>query len=217
MIQNRERRVAAGLTFPIKLRCASITDLCAETEWEQKRQSADERGIPLDSQQDFVLLGGTTFNTLAPRLQAGARVSGHIVTSTVLGENTGSFVDTLLQQNDPVLRSAYYLAEKAANGARERRRSEPPTRGRRPEDFADRWSEFLREFRRGTNGTKKPDILEVLLSRNQITVIDPSLAYADPSHNFKLAVYLAIIQRLINVQVGGTDIRSRSRQTLVGP
>jgi len=56
-----------------------------------------------------------------------------------------------------------------------------------------------------------------MLSRNQLVVTDPSLAYLDPIHNFKLAVYHAIIERLINVQVGATDIRGVLRQTLAGP
>jgi hypothetical protein len=186
-------------------------------EWAESQREAAKQGTPLDPREDFTVLEGRTFNTLAGRLQEASRVSGHKVVTQVLGENSGSFIDKLVKANDPVVKPIFDLCEKLAQEARDRRAVDPPGRGRRAEDFADRWSEFLRDFRRGTNGEKKPDILEVMLSRNQLVVTDPSLAYLDPIHNFKLAVYHAIIERLINVQVGATDIRGVLRQTLAGP
>ena len=188
------------------------------SEWAEMQREAARRGTPLDPRTDFAILEGRAFNALAGRLQEAARFTGATVDTSVLGENTGAFIDALLQANDPVLKPAYDLCEKLAQEARERRAVEPPGRGKRAPDFADHWSEFLRDFRRGTNGAKRPDIIEVMLSTNQIVVTDPSLAYSDPTHNFKSAVYRAIIERLIKgVQVGATDIRALLRQTPVGP
>lgn len=188
------------------------------SEWGEMQREAARRGTPLDPRTDFAILEGRAFNALAERLQEAARFTGATVDTSVLGENTGAFIDALLQAKDPVLKPAYDLCEKLAQEARERRAVEPPGRGKRAPDFADHWSEFLRDFRRGTNGAKRPDIIEVMLSTNQIVVTDPSLAYSDPTHNFKTAVYRAIIERLIKgVQVGATDIRALLRQTPVGP
>jgi hypothetical protein len=186
-------------------------------DWREKHRAAAERGTPFDPNLDFVLLEGRAFSSLAGRLQEAARTSGHVVDSRVLAQNTGTFIDTLVQNNDAVVRPAFDLCERLASEARQRRNVAPPQRGRRSADFADRWAEFLNDFRRGTNATKKPDIVEVMLSRNQIVVTDPSLAYSDPIHNFKLAVYRSIVERLINVQVGAVDLRSLLRATLAGP
>jgi hypothetical protein len=187
-------------------------------EWAETQREAAKRGTPLDPRVDFAVLEGSSFNALAGRLQEAARFTGATFDARVLKENTGSFIDTLLAANDPVLRPAFDDCEKLAKEARDRRAVEPPTRGRREKDFDERWREFLRDFRRGTNGAKKPDILQALLSRNQLAIIDPSLAYSDKIHNFKLATYRAISERLITgVQVDATDIRAFLRQTPVGP
>jgi hypothetical protein len=187
-------------------------------EWTEIQREAARRGTPLDPRQDFVLLEGRTFNKVAERLQEAARVSGRPVDTTVLEKNTGDFIDERLQANDPSIKAAYELCEKTAAEARAQRASEPPGRGRRPRDFADHWADELRAFRRGSIGAKKPDILESMLSQNQIVVTDPTLAYGDPVHNFKLAVYRAVIEQLVpKAQVGATDIRALLRQTLAGP
>ena len=188
-----------------------------DAAWKQTQQDAAERGTPYDPRTDFALLQGTTFNSIAERLQAAARFSGHTVTTDVLAQNTGAFLDELLQHGDPAATAAFRRGEQLAHEARERRRTQPPTRGPRPQDFADHWREALASLRANTNGTKKPDILEVMLSRNQLVVSDPTLAYDDPAHNLKLAVYRAISARLINAQVGAIDIRSLFRHTLAGP
>ena len=185
--------------------------------WQQLQQDAAERGTPYDPRIDFVLLQGTNFNSIAARLQAAARFSGHTVTTDVLAQNTGAFLDELIQHGDPAATAAFNRGEQLAREALQKRRTQPPTRGPRPKDFADHWREALADLRANTNGTKRPDILEVMLSRNQLVVSDPTLAYDDPAHNLKLAVYRAISARLINAQVGAIDIRSLFRHTLAGP
>lgn len=187
-------------------------------EWNETQREAAQKGTPLDPTTDFTLLEGRTFNTIWTQLQEAGRASGRSTDPAVLTQQTGAFLDGLLAANDASVRPAYDLCERTAQEARDRRATAPPGRGRRPEDFADRWAEALRDFRRGTIGAKKPDILEVMLSQNQIVVTDPSLAYADPIHNFKLAVYRAVIERLLpGVQVGAMDIRAVLRHTLAGP
>jgi hypothetical protein len=189
----------------------------ATADWAERKREAEERGVPFDDRLDFPLLEGRALNTIVKQLQEAAKITGHTVNTSVLSPRAGDFIRDLVRQNDPVVTPAFELCERLAAEARERRKTQPPGSGKRPEDFADRWEDFLSDFGKGTIGAKKPDILEVMLTRDQIVVSDPSLAYSDPIHNFKLAVYRAVLERLINVQVGATDIRSLLRQTLAGP
>jgi hypothetical protein len=187
-------------------------------DWAEKKREAEESGVPFNDKLDFALLEGRALRTIVKPLQDAAAISGHTVNPKVLSLNAGDFIKDLVRQNDPVVTPAFELCEKQAADAREKRKTAQPTQGKRPEDFADRWDDFLADFGKGEIGTKKPDILEVMLTRDQIVVSDPSLAYSDPIHNFKLAVYRAVLERLINVQVvGATDIRALLRQTLAGP
>jgi Domain of unknown function (DUF4157) len=191
------------------------------SHWVEQEAAARRAGVPFDPNQDFVLLTGQAFNRLLVRLQVAAGISGHTVTPGVLGEQAGAFIDRVMQaeagQPNAVLRPAFERCEALAAEAMARRAAQPPTRGRRPRDFADEWAEFQASFRRGRIGNKRPDIVELMLSRNQIVLVDPSLAYSNPIHNFKSAVYRAVFERLINAEVAGGDIRSLQRQTLVGP
>ena len=51
----------------------------------------------------------------------------------------------------------------------------------------------------GPVGSKRPDVIEVLLSQDAIHVLDPSQRWADPVHNFKTAFYEVVLRQLIDV------------------
>jgi hypothetical protein len=173
-----------------------------KADWAERKREAEQRGVPFDDRLDFPLLEGRALNTIVKQLRDAAAITGHTVDPKVLSRKAADFIKDLVHQNDPTVTPAFQLCEKLAAEARERRKTQPPGRGKRPEDFADRWDDFLSDFGNGTIGSKKPDILEIMLTRDQIVISDPSLAYSDPIHNFKLAVYRAAVERLINVQVG---------------
>jgi hypothetical protein len=137
--------------------------------------------------------------------------TGHTVHSDILSWSVWDFVHEMLGQHDAVLEPAYNLCEHHPQA-----------------DIRARWERFklnqlgddasLREFFLGTVGSKRPDVVEVMLTQNEIHIIDASFAYSDPIHNFKTAFYRAVIERLINVQsVTASDYRSPFRQTPIGP
>jgi len=154
-----------------------------------------------------------TLRRVAELLQQAASGgnTGHTVHEPILNWTVWDFVNEMLAQHDPVLEPAYNLCENNPNATIRARWERFKLN-----QFADDAS--LHEFFLGRVGDKIPDVVEVMLSQNEIHIIDASFAYEDPIHNFKTAFYRAVMQRLINVgTVSATDYRSPIRQTPVGP
>jgi hypothetical protein len=161
---------------------------------------------------DFIMANpNQNFEQVAAKLsktvQAGN--TGHTVHEAILNWSVWEFVNEMIAQNDPTLTPAYNACEQHTDPAIKRRWQEFKT-STTPGDMSG--------FFLGTVGKKRPDIVEVMLSQNEIHIIDASFAYQDPIHNFKSAFYKTVMERLINVgTVTATDYRAPLRQTPVAP
>jgi hypothetical protein len=169
----------------------------ARTDWLGR--SSDTDFLLSNPRQDF--------NLVAKRLAKAAAKgkTGHSIHDAILEWSVREFVDEMLRQGDPELTAAYNLCENNPDPA-----------------FKKRWDEFknspkkgdLSGFFLGTVGSKRPDMVEVMLGQNEIHIADVTFAYQDPIHNFKSAFYKTVMQRLINVKtVTSTDYRAPLKQT----
>jgi hypothetical protein len=161
---------------------------------------------------DFVMSNPRqNFSDVAARLTdaVAAGKTGHAIDNSVLQADVRHFVDGLIQSGDPVMTAAYNACEHHVDPS-----------------IRQRWEEFKTSTKKGDMsgfflgkvGSKQPDIVEVMLSQNEIHVTDATFAYGDPIHNFKSAFYKVAMEHLINVQrVTSTDYRAPLRQTPVGP
>lgn len=161
---------------------------------------------------DFALTApNQNFEQIAAKISkaAAAGKTGHSVHEPILSWSVWDFVNEMLAQNDPTLSAAYNACENHADPAVRRK-----------------WQEFktstgegdMSGFFLGTVGKKRPDLVEVQLSKDAIHVTDATFAYGDPIHNFKSAFYKTVMERLVNVStVTSTDYRAPFRQTPIGP
>jgi hypothetical protein len=161
---------------------------------------------------DFVMTNPRqNFRHIASRLQEAitAGNTGHTIHDPILGWSARDFIMEMVRQNDPVIRPLFDALQNHSDPAIRRR-----------------WREFkystragdMNGFFLGEVGSKRPDVVEVLLSQNEIHITDATFAVGDPIHNFKSAFYRAVMERLINVQtVTSTDYRAPLRQSPVGP
>jgi Domain of unknown function (DUF4157) len=142
------------------------------------------------------------FNAVAKQLAKAASKgkTGHSVFDSILEWSVKDFVEERMRQGDAELTAAYDLCENHPDPAVRRRWQEFKTSQKQ----GDMSGFFL-----GKVGTKRPDLVEVMLSKDTVHVTDISFAYQDPVHNFKTAFYKAVIQHLINVKtVTATDYRA---------
>lgn len=161
---------------------------------------------------DFVMANPKqNFNDIAVKLGEAASKgkTGNSVHTAILEWSVQAFVDEMLRQGDPSLTAAYNACEQHPDKA---------IRARWEEFKSSRKAGDMSGFFLGTVGSKRPDIVEVMLSQGEIHITDATFAYGDPIHNFKSAFYKVVMERLINVKtVTSTDYRSPARQTPVGP
>ena len=148
---------------------------------------------------------------MAENIQEAATAgnTGHTIHDPILDWSVWDFVREMVAQNDPTLRPAYDALE-----------NHPDASVRR------RWEQFQlgqesgepHPFFFGRVGNKRPDVVEVMLSSNHVSVTDASFAYGDLIHNFKTAFYRVVLERLImgSIRVTAIDYRSPWRQTPVG-
>lgn len=161
---------------------------------------------------DFVMSNPKqNFRDVATKLDTAlsSGATGHSLHTAILDWNVTDFVDEMLRQGDPSLTAAFNACENSPDPV-----------------IHARWREFrtstkagdMSGFFLGRVGSKQPDLVEVLLSQNEIHITDATFAYGDPIHNFKSAFYKAVMERLINVgTVTATDYRSPLRQSPIGP
>jgi hypothetical protein len=160
---------------------------------------------------DFVLKDSQrkplTLTLVAERLQGAfaAGNTGHTIDSSILSYSVFGFVQKMLSQKDPTLSPAYEACETLHDSAMRRRW----------EEF--KWAQSAgnpRSFFLGNVGDKRPDIVKVNLSTNEIAITDASFAYADKIHNFKTAFYKTVVERMIHgsVLVTAVDYRAPSRK-----
>ncbi|MGC4073000.1 MAG: DUF4157 domain-containing protein [Nibricoccus sp.] len=161
---------------------------------------------------DFVLATpNQNFEQIAAKIGKAAAKgkTGHSVHEPILSWSVWDFVNEMLAQNDPTLTAAYNACENHPDPA-----------------ILRRWKEFktstvqgdMSGFFLGTVGKKRPDLVEVMLSKDAIHVTDASFAYGDPIHNFKSAFYKVVMERLVNVKtVTSADYRAPLKQTPIGP
>ena len=165
---------------------------------------------------DFAMTNSRqTLNDVAARLRTAidSASTGHTLHDAILSWSVWDYVREMVRQNDPTLAPAFNALENLP--------STPQN-----QTLRNRWREFktsrvrgdMSGFFLGTVGSKRPDIVEVMLSSDAIHITDATFAYGDPIHNFKSAFYRSVIERLITVStVTSTDYRSPFRQTPVGP
>ncbi|WP_233841155.1 DUF4157 domain-containing protein [Dyella sp. 2HG41-7] len=213
-IRSRFKTVSEGRGKKIEL--ASLTDAQIkerfpnQSAWLEAIVTAQARSdwLGRSTPTDFALTDPTqNFNDVAAKLDTAIAKgkTGHSLHKDMLGWNVKDFVDEMLRQGDPTLTAAYNACEHNTNP-----------------DVVKRWQEFKNSTKKGDMcgfflgkvGSKRPDIVEVMLSQNEIHITDASFAYGDPIHNFKSAFYKVVMERLINVTtVTSTDYRSPLRQT----
>lgn len=213
-IRSRFKTVSEGRGKKIEL--ASLTDAQIkerfpnQSSWLEAIVTAQARSdwLGRSTSTDFALTNPTqNFNDVAAKLDTAIAKgkTGHSLHTAILEWSVKDFVDEMLRQGDPTLTAAYNACEHNTNP-----------------DIVKRWQEFktstkkgdMSGFFLGTVGTKRPDIVEVMLSQSEIHITDASFAYGDPIHNFKSAFYKVVMERLINVStVTSTDYRSPLRQT----
>ena len=173
-----------------------------------------EIGQGVSNALDFVLMDSLRkplpLTLVAKRLEAAFSVgkTGHSIDSSILKSSVYGFVEQMRIEKDPTLYPAYDACEKLQDSA---------TR-RRWEEF--KWAqknEKQNPFFLGTVGNKRPDIVKVNLSSNEITIVDTSFAYAEKIHNFKTAFYKTVLERVIrgSVVLTAIDYRSPSRKKFV--
>ncbi|GGX79720.1 hypothetical protein GCM10007160_03880 [Litchfieldella qijiaojingensis] len=164
------------------------------------------------SEVDFVMTNTRQdFHQIASRLQEAitAGNTGHSLHEPILSWNVRDFVLELVRQNDPVIKPLFDALQNHSDAQVRRRWHEFKYSTR----AGDMYGFFLGEV-----GAKRPDVVEVLLSQNEIHITDATFAVGDPIHNFKSAFYRAVMERLINVgRVTATDYRAPMRQSPVGP
>jgi hypothetical protein len=115
----------------------------------------------------------------------------------------------MVRQNDPVLKPLFDALQN---------HTDPQIRRRWHEFKYSTRSGDMNGFFFGEVGAKRPDVVEVLLSQNEIHLTDVTFAVGDPIHNFKSAFYQVVMERLIDVgTVTSTDYRAPLRQSPVGP
>lgn len=217
-IRSRFKRVGEAKNKSTEL--AHLTDqqikerFKNQPNWLEAIVVAEVRGdwLGRSTKTDFVMSDPhQTFNDIAARLRNAVTSgkTGQTLNTGVLLENVRHFVDERVRQGDPGLTAAFNACEHNRN---------PSIRAR--------WREFqtsaekgdMSGFFLGKVGSKKPDIVEVMLSQNAIHITDATFAYGDPIHNFKSAFYQAVVQQLIDVKtVTSTDYRAPFKQTPVGP
>ena len=147
---------------------------------------------------------------VAKRLEAAfsAGKTGHSIDSSILKSSVYGFVEQMRIEKDPTLYPAYDACEKLQDSA---------TRRRWEEFKSAQKNEKQNPFFLGTVGNKRPDIVKVNLSSNEITIVDTSFAYAEKIHNFKTAFYKTVLERVIrgSVVLTAIDYRSPSRKKFV--
>ncbi len=164
------------------------------------------------SDVDFVMTNSRQdFRQIANRLQQAidAGSTGHSIHDPILSWSARDFILKMVRQNDPVLKPLFDALQNHPD----------PQIWRRWHQFkystrsGDMSGFFLGEVR-----AKRPDVVEVLLSQNEVHVTDVTFAVGDPIHNFKTAFYQVVMERLINVgTVTATDYRAPLQQAPVGP
>ncbi|WP_266168801.1 DUF4157 domain-containing protein [Dyella subtropica] len=185
-----------------------------QAHWVEAVVLAEVRGSWLgrETTTDFVMSDPKqTLDDVAKKLgdAAMAGKTGHSLNTAILGWSVMDFVGEMLRQADPTLTPAYNACENSTNPNVKRQ-----------------WKEFktsaaagdMSGFFLGRVGSKRPDVVEVMLSQNEIHITDATLAYENLIHNFKSAFYKTVIERLINVgTVTSTDYRAPLKQTPIGP
>ncbi len=168
---------------------------------------------------DFTLPRETQMRSFARLFQEALdrEGAGRQLDLSVLSENTGTYIETLVAAGDPVVAPYYQQCEALA-------RTDPA--------FRREWHNFLwgnqrsgsagrrgpsgeagSAFMLGVNGYRKLDMADVLVSANTVRVADASFAYLSPIHNFKTAYYRSLIERLMpGFTVTAEDIRSATRR-----
>lgn len=169
----------------------------ARTDWLGR--SSDTDFLMSNPKQDF--------NLIAKRIAKAAAKgkTGHSVHDAILEWSVKDFVEEMLRQKDPGLTAAYNLCENNPDPA-----------------FRKRWEEFknspkqgdMSGFFLGKVGTKRPDMVEVMLGQDAIHIADATFAFQDPIHNFKSAFYKTVMERMTTVKtVTSTDYRAPLKQT----
>jgi Domain of unknown function (DUF4157) len=178
--------------------------------WLEKLVTGQARAdwIGRTSKTDFLMSNPRQdFKLIAKRLLEAAMAgnTGHTVHDAILDWNVSDFVTEMLAQKDPTMTAAYDACQNNTDPA-----------------FKRRWNEFrssqaqgdMSGFFLGKVGSKRPDIVEVMLSSDTIHITDATMAYGDPIHNFKSAFYRVVMERLITVgTVTSTDYRAPLKQT----
>ncbi len=168
---------------------------------------------------DFTLPRETQMRSFARLFQEALdrEGAGRQLDLSVLSENTGTYIQTLVAAGDPVVAPYHQQCEALA-------RTDPA--------FRREWNNFLwgnqrsgsagrrgpsgdagSAFMLGVNGFRKLDMADVLVSADTVRVADASFAYLSPIHNFKTAYYRSLIERLMpGFTVTAEDIRSATRR-----
>jgi hypothetical protein len=169
----------------------------ARTDWLGRSTGTDF--LMSNPKQDFKMIA----KRLAKAVSENS--TGHAMFEAVLDWSVSDFVQEWLRQGDPDFTAAYNACENNTDPA-----------------FRRRWNEFknspnqgdMSGFFLGKVGSKRPDMVEVMLSQDEIHINDVSFAYQDPIHNFKSAFYKKVMEHLINVKtVTSSDYRAPLRQT----
>ncbi|AKC86793.1 hypothetical protein WQ53_08515 [Pseudoxanthomonas suwonensis] len=209
---GRSRRVALDNLSDAQIRNRFST----ESAWLEAVVIGEVRQswIGRTSATDFLLDNPQqTLRNVATRLAAAIEAggTGHTLNEGVLGRNALDFVRERVAANDPVLRPAWDALESSTNPAVQRAWNRflfgtermpgatPAARQRHRQALMDAPGGSGEGFGAGLVGNKRPDVIEVLLSRDAIHVLDPSQRWADPVHNFKTAFYEAVLRQLIDV------------------
>lgn len=208
-LRSKFKSVSEGNGKKVELASLSDADIKErfpnQPGWLEAIVVAQARGdwLGRTTKTDFVMANPTqNFRDVAAKLQVAidAGQTGHTLHTAILDWNVVDFVGEMLRQNDPTLTPAYNACENHSN---------PEVR--------KKWQEFktsskagdMSGFFLGKVGSKRPDIVEVMLSQNEIHITDASFAYADPIHNFKSAFYKAVMERMTTVgTVTSTDYRA---------
>jgi hypothetical protein len=138
-----------------------------------------------ESKSAFVMSEDKNFDSIFKEVET--RSAGKVQNKSILGKKAGNFIDS-----DPVLQAQKNVLETHKNPEVQRI-----------------WKEWYADFKEGTVGAKKPDIIEFLLDRDLAVVSDPTLATPSlfgPVHEFKTLFYKRVIEKVTSLEVGAMDI-----------
>ena len=140
------------------------------------------------------LITGKNFNGTVTEIEK--RIPGSVKDRSVLNQTVGEFID-----QNPALQKAAKALE-----------------GSKSEAVRNEWIDWFEKNRNSLIGDKKPDVLEVIPSRNLGVLYDPTLTVNSPfgpTHAFKTELYREILTKVTGMDIGAMDI-GRGIFNLVG-